>query len=133
VRTVLGLRTRGAAVAVAVVAAACNDGAQAVMRDGACFRHEMLVQAAAAMQDAADWVEHRDEAIRLHHRRVTEDAAASMELQHSSYGDDFGAYYDEVKLAIEQENVRNGPSDPGPDWRALEREGLDLASEWGCP
>jgi hypothetical protein len=132
VKTALALRSRTAAIAIAVIAVACNDGAQAVMRDGACFRNEMLVQAAAAMQDAAAWVEHRDEAIRLHHRRVTEDAAASMELQHSSYGDDFEAYYDRIKLAIEQENVRNGPNDPGPDWGALEREGLDLAGEWGC-
>jgi hypothetical protein len=131
-KTALGLRTRAAAIAIALVAVACNDGAQAVIAEGACHRHEMLQQASVAMQDVAGWPEHRDAAIRLHHRRVAEDAVASMGLRNSAYGDDYAAYYDRVKLAIEQEHVRSDPSDPGPDWRALEREGRELAGAWNC-
>jgi hypothetical protein len=131
-KTALGLRTPAAAIAIALVAVACNDGAQSVIADGACHRHDMLLQAAVAMQDAAGWSEHRDAAIRSHHRRVVEDAVASMELRNSAYGDDYATYYDRVKLAIEQENVRSDPSDPGPDWRALEREGRELGGTWNC-
>jgi hypothetical protein len=94
----------------------------------------MLLAAARAMQDAPSiWGDHRHLAIRLHHRRVTSQAAASSELAQSPYGEPFTAYHDKVKRSLEEEYVRDGPDAPGPDWPSLEAEGRQLAADWGCP
>ena len=71
----------------------------------------------------------RQNLIRLVHRRITEDATISPELDRSKYGEPLSTYRDKILRSIQNENALTSASPTRPAWQDLLEEGQALADQ----
>ncbi len=122
-------------VAALAMLAGCTRANEAadVLRDGACERLRILLSVGADMQnDGTMSSDLRDQVIDIDYELIHDMGLASRELERSSYGDDYVAYWEQVKMGLVSENARDHDDESGPDWHAIAEEGRELARDWGC-
>ena len=115
--------------------AGCSADASAstILLEGACDRQDIVLDVVQAMtDDEALYGDERQNLIRLVHRRITEDATISPELDRSKYGEPLSTYRDKILRSIQNENALTSASSTGPAWHDLLEEGQALADQWGC-